>query len=361
MINDFDSRPDKDRDRYIGERNNEQKEGYGILLFANGDRYLGEFKNNEFEGEGIFHFKNGNILHGAFSKGVLNGKGCFKSIDGYEYYGFWIDGKKNGWGRMREQYDKTYKPSENIIETYDGDWLDDSFQGEGLFRNNEISYFGSWDCGIKSGYGKLENFKTRSTYEGFFRNDVFEGPGHLKFENGCLFQGSFSNGMPNGNGFYQVKGNIRYRGEWKDGYCAELFTRYLEEFIDEVLREWFDTLHALRLEWEEIYDLWEKKFKEIEKNKTETDELKESMTSKVSELDFFLASFDRFMEEDFDITLSNYCISVNLYFCCDWEFVESSNMEHKLSVAIFDSDYYLNRKILYKYYSLITDKLDSYK
>ena len=38
----------EDEEIYIGEKVNNLREGYGILLYSDGDRYEGEWKNDKF-------------------------------------------------------------------------------------------------------------------------------------------------------------------------------------------------------------------------------------------------------------------------------------------------------------------------
>lgn len=58
------------------------------------------------------------------------------------------------------------------------------------------------------------------TFEATFLNGVAEGRGFMKYatRNGRMYEGDFSNNLPNGHGVYkEANGKVIYEGEWKDG------------------------------------------------------------------------------------------------------------------------------------------------
>ncbi|MDR7865863.1 MAG: hypothetical protein RIN56_03540 [Sporomusaceae bacterium] len=58
------------------------------------------------------------------------------------------------------------------------------------------------------------------TFESNFINGVGEGRGFIKYatRNGRVYEGDFSNSLPNGQGVYkEANGKVIYEGEWKDG------------------------------------------------------------------------------------------------------------------------------------------------
>jgi len=62
-------------DKYIGEKVNNLKEGYGIYIYANGGKYEGQFKNDKKEGFGIEKYSYGDIYMGEFKNGLREGYG----------------------------------------------------------------------------------------------------------------------------------------------------------------------------------------------------------------------------------------------------------------------------------------------
>jgi hypothetical protein len=346
---------DSENGKYIGEFSDGQKSGYGILLYENGNKYLGQFKNNKFCGEGIFYFANGDILQGTFVNNLLSGLSRFKSKKGYEYYGYWVDGKKNGWGRMRNQTAWAYDSETYIPESYDGKWLDNVFHGEGLYINEKIKYYGNWELGVKTGYGKLQDEEYNYIYDGYFINDKFEGHGVLTFSDKSFYNGKFKNGKPNGYGFYQDINKIKHYGDWVDGHCGSLLNKYLEEFIDRTCRKEFDKLIPLKSEWDVLFQQWRVHSSTLDKITEDGIEFVKKLKTKLQELNIQLAKFDQIMEEDIDHRI-NYADESNIrYFCCDypilWGYVPD------IFSLLEESSNYKNRNDLYQYYLLISDEL----
>jgi hypothetical protein len=87
---------------YIGEFNQELKEGRGRFEYKNGDIYDGEWKNDQREGKGVYTFQNGNIYEGDFKNDKQNGKGVFVysqgKVSGDKFEGDFVDGKMDGNG-----------------------------------------------------------------------------------------------------------------------------------------------------------------------------------------------------------------------------------------------------------------------
>ena len=98
---------------YIGECENEKKNGRGIIKYIaegprKGDIYEGEFKNDLIEGKGIYKIfgearKKGDIYEGEFKNGSANGTGVYKYLSegpskGNIYEGEFKDNKREGKG-----------------------------------------------------------------------------------------------------------------------------------------------------------------------------------------------------------------------------------------------------------------------
>ena len=85
---------------YIGEKNNNLKEGYGIFNFINGDKYEGEWKNDLKEGYGIYNFTNGEKYEGEWKNDLKEGYGIYYFTNGEKYEGEWKNNLKDGHGIM---------------------------------------------------------------------------------------------------------------------------------------------------------------------------------------------------------------------------------------------------------------------
>lgn len=92
---------------------------------------------------------------------------------------------------------------------------------------------------MKFGKGLLKKkLNGELVYEGFFKEDKFNGNGTLFLNNGYVYEGSFFNGKKQGKGcLYSNDRKFIYEGEWaddeKEGYGKEIFpdgTRFEGEF-----------------------------------------------------------------------------------------------------------------------------------
>ena len=52
---------------YVGEAEDEIKQGKGVYQYSNGDVYAGDWLNDTFEGEGTYIFSNGEFFTGRFT------------------------------------------------------------------------------------------------------------------------------------------------------------------------------------------------------------------------------------------------------------------------------------------------------
>lgn len=52
--------------KYEGDFNYEQKDGFGLLYLTNGEKYAGSFKNDQVHGYGTFYKKDGAIINGQW-------------------------------------------------------------------------------------------------------------------------------------------------------------------------------------------------------------------------------------------------------------------------------------------------------
>ena len=51
---------------YLGDLRKDQKDGFGILKFANGEVFEGEFKEDKIDGKGRFTRRNGEVVVGVW-------------------------------------------------------------------------------------------------------------------------------------------------------------------------------------------------------------------------------------------------------------------------------------------------------
>ena len=181
-------------------------------------------------------------------EGKINGYGELFLKSGKKYEGIFIDEKLNGYGRLIDLFGiicyegefkdnqlvdgkgKIIKIEENGDKTiYEGDIKNKKKEGQGIEKNINYTYIGSFSDDLKHGKGKII-FNEGDTYEGDFLNGKLTGKGFYQWANKCSYNGEFLDGMMHGKGTYiYPNGNI-YEGQfvnnlkegfgeftWKDG------------------------------------------------------------------------------------------------------------------------------------------------
>jgi len=126
--------------------------------------YFGQVQFGHPHGTGIMEFKNSeyrfSVYVGEFVNGRFDGYGKLTFTYGDTYEGYFKDGRMNGIGKL------TWKK--------EGDYY------EGNFIN-----------GVRSGKGKIIR-SFGGYYDGDFDNNKKDGYGKFRFEDGSIFEGSFS-------------------------------------------------------------------------------------------------------------------------------------------------------------------------
>ena len=102
--------------------------------------YKGDFIEDKFEGYGEYHYNKSEYYVNQFKNGITEGKGKLydgdfiyheykgSQLDIYKYGNFysgeWKNGKKHGKGNIK---------SKNNVALYEGDFIDDKFNGNGKY------------------------------------------------------------------------------------------------------------------------------------------------------------------------------------------------------------------------------------
>ena len=170
--------------KYIGEKKNRIKEGYGIYYYSNGDKYEGEWKNDKCNGYGILYLLNGNKYEGEWKNDKYNGYGSFYMSNGNKYEGELLNNNCNGYGIFYlSNGDK-----------YEGEWKDNKLEGYGIY------YCSNGD-----------------KYNGEFKDNKLNGYGIYYYSNGGKYEGEWKNDKPDGYGILYYSNGDKYEVEWKIG------------------------------------------------------------------------------------------------------------------------------------------------
>jgi hypothetical protein len=144
-------------DKYDGIFHESKFNGYGRLFFLDGSLFTGKFTDNLRQGSGKMDYPSDDRLftshEGLYSKDTKNGKGTLLYKNGNHFSGNFNNNLPNGYGTL----------------TFTGaDW-----------ENPFGCYEGGFYCGYFSGSGKMV-FKNGDTYEGGWKNNVFDGFGKFR-------------------------------------------------------------------------------------------------------------------------------------------------------------------------------------
>lgn len=147
-----------------------------------------------------------------------HGTGVCLYKNGYKYQGTFENGLKHGFGILS---------AKNNQEIYVGEWEIGKFQGDGLFLNpvflesseEELSNFAE-----EIHYNELRNLtKNWIRYEGGFFEGKMHGFGTLLMRNQEKFRGNFVNGRIHGEGSYYRRNGEIICGFWENGDLINVF------------------------------------------------------------------------------------------------------------------------------------------
>ena len=220
-----------DEEKYIGEYQNNKREGIGKLYIENQIQYEGYWKNDKKEGFGILHLNNIIKYEGEWKDDKKNGYGiltCEYPGKFTQYKGEFKNDFFNGYGKLESRqlkYEGSWKNNElngfGIVTTYQGlkyigELKDSKKTGYGeIYYPNGSSYKGQWKNELREGYGVLYD-SNRLLYKGEWKNDLFEGYGILYLNEDIFYEGEFKKNFKQGYGIISTKNKIIYKGEFKD-------------------------------------------------------------------------------------------------------------------------------------------------
>ena len=176
--------------------------------------YKGNFVDGRKDGIGVLEFKKGDIQLKEFSgefRGEMPFFGVMKYRDGGLYDGELLNYRRNGKGKM------VYSRLNKDFRKYDGFWKDDMFNGKGtLFKTNEEVYSGDFENGLMHGSGEL-GLKDGDKIKGRFVSGVLISGKHT-FNDGSYYIGQFNKDKNmHGRGSYQYLNGDQYTGDFENG------------------------------------------------------------------------------------------------------------------------------------------------
>eukprot|EP00732_Lithocolla_globosa_P001379 Lithocolla_globosa_v1_NODE_676_length_3461_cov_5.990018.p1 type:complete len:977 gc:universal NODE_676_length_3461_cov_5.990018:519-3449(+) len=244
------------RTTYEGSWNNDQQEGQGLMSYSTGEKYSGEWKENLPNGTGTLtlvdgnefvgnwkggrkcgHGKiihaNGDIFEGTFEDDVIINRGKLICTNGTSYEGDWLNSQWHGQGILTVAGD-TY--TGNFVfntkmgygemnyadgSKYAGEWKENKRHGQGVFTSSTNDLFtGVFFSDFQDGEGVLE-YSNKDRFEGFFSRGLRHGKGTLLYSNGTKYVGYFTHDVittpPGTKGVFSAPNGLRYEGSFLNG------------------------------------------------------------------------------------------------------------------------------------------------
>ena len=108
--------------------------GVGTGLLPDGSRYTGSMSHGERSGNGTSFSKSRDVFIGEFRNDQMNGFGRWVSANGAEYSGEWVANLRHGHGTLRHG-----------DSSYTGAWHSGQRHGRGVLSENGRLQAGVWD------------------------------------------------------------------------------------------------------------------------------------------------------------------------------------------------------------------------
>tara|TARA_B100000787_G_scaffold137652_1_gene106501 strand:+ start:997 stop:3015 length:2019 start_codon:yes stop_codon:yes gene_type:complete len=205
----------KNGSTYDGEFKDDNRQGPGIFMDADGEKFVGEFWKDQAI-YGTFTYINGDIYTGEFWDGGRHGSGELIYVNGDRYNGNWVENKRHGVGA-------SYFSDE---ERHLGNYLNGLPHGPGIYYYSPTKptkmFIGTYKEG-KVIDGVYIDQEDRPISSGMRKDAYLHGPGveYTYKKDGSIssiITGSFKKGVCHGicsEFFYDGSG---FKGEYVDGY-----------------------------------------------------------------------------------------------------------------------------------------------
>ena len=236
--------------KYIGNKINNVKEGFGIKKYQDGTKFSGIFHYNLANGFGKYIYSNEDIYRGELYKDKLQGYGIYNSINyGCIYEGYWIDDKQNfygieKWSKGQNYIGEYFYGKKNGIGIYTwndnskyyGEWYNNFINGYGIYMiKNKKKYMGEFVMNNIEGFGDMIYFDKNVRYSGFWENNKKEGFGiQINYDKNIIYIGFWKNNKKEGCGKIMNEKSEKY-GYWKNNKLFQNINNY-DLFKSEIIK-----------------------------------------------------------------------------------------------------------------------------
>lgn len=97
---------------------------------------------------------------------------------------------------------------------YEGDFINDLYEGNGVLIENTTKYKGQFYQGMKHGKGTEEDKVLQFYYEGEWSNNAKTGFGREMMSDGSVYTGYFLEGKKHGEGRLTLPTGAEFQGEF---------------------------------------------------------------------------------------------------------------------------------------------------
>ena len=211
--------------KYVGEWQNNKRNGQGINTWADGEKYVGEWQNDKRNGQGNNTWANGEKHVGLYKNDLRHGQGTYTYANGDTYEGVYKNDDRDGQGTY------TYANGRKEVGEFKNNALNGyaityfangSIDKEGIFKDNEFLYAQTKtlpNC-PSSGYFHncfgLFKYDNGDKYLGEWQNDKSHGQGTYTWADGDIYIGEYKNDLMDGRGTYTWSAGDKYVGEWQN-------------------------------------------------------------------------------------------------------------------------------------------------
>ncbi len=200
---------------------------FGTFFFEGGSKYTGTWKNGlpNFEYSATGALLGQNEFDEAARKVVINEVKKQRKLD--DKVSSNRDNLPVCRGKFGVGWNNCFGKQKFENGTYEGAFKNGLYDGFGVFQlESGEQYIGEFKANLKHGFGRWSGFRDlknapidRNTsqfewYEGYFENGVKQGKGTFYFENGDIYAGEFKNDVRSGLGTLKYKSGDRYEGGW---------------------------------------------------------------------------------------------------------------------------------------------------
>ena len=200
---------------YEGEYESGMRQGDGKISYPLGGNEMFTYDgawNKGMKAGGKLTISGLSSYEGDFdNSGEITGVGTRTWDDGRVYVGQWYLGEMNGKGKWT-------KKCKDIDEMYEGDFIDNRRQGNGVYDNGNVIYSGSFASHKFNGKGEARARDNSFVMEGNFVDGIIEGQATIQWKETSETSEESKNissmqcetwiaGLPTGNGSYRCHDN----------------------------------------------------------------------------------------------------------------------------------------------------------